>query len=216
MKTDYAYLLNFSFYQKIDPEIHKRSCIHDMCRCTTLEVDKKEDIYHTSMVHEYGRSNNPIERHVLERILSRLSPDDFEVNIRGGYYGEELDSITCEKLDQDLETVRSLSTDSQKIEFWLKEEYGHVLDRLKDRAWNFVPAIDISQIKCGMDMVRTDRETIKKYETLIDKDKYEPVLLCEYDGVKYRLIDGRHRLIAAQNLGKKTIDIIVAGDKNEA
>lgn len=79
-----------------------------------------------------------------------------------------------------------------------------------------MPAIDISQIKCGMDMVRTDRETIKKYETLIDKDKYEPVLLCEYDGVKYRLIDGRHRLIAAQNLGKKTIDIIVAGDKNEA
>jgi len=213
MTTDYSYLLNFSFRQKINPKIHKKSCIYDRCRCTTLEVDKKEDIYHTSMVHEYGRSDNPIERHVLERILSRLSPDDFEVNIKGGYYGEELDSITCEKLDQNLETVRSLSTDSQKIEFWLDKEYGFVFEDLKNRSWSFVPHVPISQINCGMDMIKLNKSVADKYQTLIKEDNYEPVLLCRYDGTKYCLLDGRHRLTAAKALGKKSINVIFYSSK---
>lgn len=55
--------------------------------------------------------------------------------------------------------------------------------------------------------IKLNQEKIEQYVNQIKIDNYKPVLLCEVDS-KYKLLDGKHRLVAAKQSHKKTVDIV--------
>jgi hypothetical protein len=143
------------------------------------------------------------------RVLKVWDLNKWEVNVCGGYYGDEVDSVKFEdvvKLAEKIEAVLELSSVKEKIEYVLTVEYGSILPELKDKEYSL---IEISKD----DVIFGSEGQYKKVSTE-DLTHYSNK---EYSGIrglllpkgeKFRLIDGYHRMFATNN--KKKIRVLLA------
>lgn len=180
-----------------------------ICRCGTIYHAEIKHVITKRIVEHFADKSDPIERHVIERIASLAKKEDFKIEIYDGYYGQEVRGVYCNSLDQDISAIKSMSSDSEKIEYWLTKEYGYVFKSIKNKQWFFLAGVPITEVHTDMDtsFIKLNQEKIEQYVNQIKIDNYKPVLLCEVDS-KYKLLDGKHRLVAAKQSHKKTVDIV--------
>jgi len=145
----------------------------------------------------------------LLRIYKVYNPDNWEATWESGYYGDELDSINlnsniCNMISEKIDQLISLSTLKDKIEFILIEEYGYLLDKIKDKEYQIL-TIDKNSVLFNQDVYRSKVERGEQEEYYDDK-KYDLIKgICLNKDDKWIVIDGYHRLTKSK---KKSVKII--------
>lgn len=163
--------------------------------------------------------SNPASAYAIERYLrasNRYLIDNWRVESRGGYYGDEtevrLDWNSCREMQDEVGELVTLPLDKQ-IERSLALEYGYVPDELNALLWN-VEEIDISCVDFGpylpLDTVMVDQYTYSTWANYDFRERALPYATVIADGaVRYRLIDGRQRLAAAMRKGLSSVPLLV-------
>ena len=197
------------------------------CHCGVIDriivkYDKKTSF---NFVNEFWKDMTTpsyLSSVLAERYLSRrITSDDFTYEACRGYYGEELDSITLENRSA-LDEFEGFSDNTERLYEWLTLEYGRVLPEIYDACsfWK-LDLINISDIEDRTLPKLNKSFLLENYLTEIkkpgksktgatafvqqhwihkDHSKYfAPLCLPTKDG-KYRLIDGRHRFFAYQQI----------------
>lgn len=151
-------------------------------------------------------------KYCIDRILVLNKAYDTNLWIgerSGGYYGDEVESISMDhflfkKIEEDLDTIFGMAEISDMVQFLLEKEYGHVLDKLKDKEYS-VEAVDRSQIVFPQDnhQSRVSQEDLSYVDSYRSSD-IAGICLKELD--RYRVIDGYHRLT---HLTKKQPKILI-------
>ena len=215
-------------YKGIDYEVDsdRSNCQCDMiCRCATISATitdvsargiarAMDDKDKGSLTDTYG----------IERIVAMqdLRADDFDVQIGGGYYGEEVYGVRmsfekAERIESKVSEYKALPDDpSVRVPWLLVEENGFLLESLEDRKYE-ARVVPIDAVKEGNKdhYQRLDRRAVDQYAVEIGfqqpKDSKVPlgVAIDDGNGV-YRVVDGYHRLAAARAAGLDKITIWAA------
>lgn len=211
-----------------------------ICRCGSivdLEVTKIDLSYLTQEIYEqlipsdrksrkrdtklsqllYG--GEVVDKYCIYRILSInkvYNPNLWEVNITGGYYGDEIDGVHLDKsvlskIESECQKLFELESLSDKLRYVIELEYGYVLDDLQDCEFEL-----ISIYKSYIDFKKLNQNHIKMVK-MEDLDHYS---IDNYDlprGIvrgdssgwvpvdNYKIVDGFHRIIAAPD--KKSFQV---------
>jgi hypothetical protein len=213
---------NFLYYSDVeyDTEYECQNgsdcCDNDYCRCGQIVNERLTRV--PDILTEYQRKKHfdpPTKLRVwdlycIDRLLvlhKAYDPDSYYIKVVGGYYGQEIGSVTlnCGKvLDEKINHVLSLPK-IEKIKYVLNEEYGYILPELEGKNFK-VQKVKKDRILFGQKEHYKDIEHTEYYET-----HDLPRGICVADGKMFRVLDGYHRLKAA-SCG--VVDIIVAGDKS--
>lgn len=153
-----------------------------------------------------------IEKYTIDRIL-RINkiwkPEFWEINVTGGYYGQEVDDVVLtediiEKLNTQLKKAFEIDNLTHRIEYLLELENGFILDELKDKNYN-VSVIDIDDIIFS-NKGHKSRILIEDIDHYSDRNYYGIRGIVKKDGKKFRVIDGYHRLSKTEN---KLVKVLV-------
>lgn len=206
-------------------------CENDYCRCSRISDARVTKIDVTEI------KNHIIDSIKKEKSLSELINDNFtvycierlmvihqmydinryEVQVDGGYYGEEIGDITFDdfnRFQKDLSHLVHLSTNKGKMEFILLKEYGKILDKLKDVEWT-IENVKLSEI------ITPNEE----YAAKLKKENFEYSLKPSTHGVVlnkdentrvFTLIDGYHRYTKNKESQKDhEVQMVVARPKKK-
>lgn len=233
-------IVNNNFYYSgidvdFDREHHcEESGCDSICRCSTIVntkiksidinqiVDNIYQIYFKNTKEEKRDSklneilNNidkTINLYTIDRIvrINRLwDKDNWEINVSGGYYGEELDSVILEnyiarKIEKNIEDSIELNDLSKRIEFLLHLEYGYILPELIGKNYK-VDTINKEDIIFGSDghYRKIQTENLDHY----NDTKYKNIrgIVTSKDD-KFKLIDGYHRCFKTD---KNQVKVLIA------
>lgn len=198
-----------------------------ICRCGTIENAHVLTVDIPSIVNEVyanhfdnslatkrnstinsilGGVSKEIDIYTIDRILrinKAYLPDNWEVQVCGGYYGEEIDDIILEnsiaqKIEDQIHEALSIIDLTSRIEYLLKLEYGHILPDLQGRQYS-LETVERDSIIFGSDehYRKVNAENIEHYS---DKN-YQGIrgIALVKDG-RFRLIDGYHRSSTSENI----------------
>ena len=192
----------------------------DFCRCSkitnlhcTSGVDRESWIDSTSSylaeINSSFRDHSSL--YFLDRLYSIAKMFDknlFNIETRGGYYGEEIGKTTFQNHHMIVSGIKFLSKNSglkERIEYLLDLEYSFILENLNDRNYS-IEKINLEDVEAGAikHIKRAETEQYKTYKGI-------PSFLCIQEGTKYRLIDGYHRYCSLlSNSRKQKVDAIIA------
>lgn len=188
-------------------------CGDDYCRCSTIANARVEHVPYEKLAEEIA-PGSLLLKYCVERILrhfkSLRDQNNWDIEIEGGYYGEELGEV---KLNREVaETISNLllsledATDNQLVETALQVEYGFVLPTLKDKTWT-LEKVSVNDI----DLVNTHHAANLNEDQVVTYRKEEkPIVgLALFVNGKFRVIDGYHRVTAAKNNKKQVVWMIV-------
>jgi hypothetical protein len=143
------------------------------------------------------------------RASKLLNKDSWEVDVQGGYYGDEANGVrlhdtVLSDLIQSLKDLEPLS-DADRIKKVLVDEYGYLLPHLVTCTKVKVIQADLGQMEMRQDHYRSKiaKEMVDYYT-----DYKFPRAACTYQGT-YTVIDGYHRMFSAQKQALKSVPIIV-------
>jgi hypothetical protein len=215
-------------YSRVEACDHDERCANDYCRCTTLENFEVIKINHLKLVEiikDRLKNDHVLFDNDIIKICEKIKIDDFEFNVTGGYYGEELDSITIDNSEivkelADIFTVKGyrkvklkqILCNSEKynsdldayVKKLLTDEYGYVVDVLDDYKFKIVE-VDTKEIV----FPQKEYDNFIKVQELCDyKDIDDIYGLVRLFGNKYHVIDGYHRINA--NVNKSKLKVILA------
>jgi hypothetical protein len=158
----------------------------------------------------YGVTDE-IEKYTIDRVLriNKLwNTSKWEIEVGGGYYGQEISSIKLrqdiiEKLEIDLERAFDISDLNKRIEFLLEIENGWILDEIKGLKYT-IQEIDRDDLIFGNleHYKRVQREDLDFYS---DKNYKGIRGLVKKNGDKWKIIDGYHRLSKTENRKVKVL-----------
>ena len=160
-----------------------------------------------------GGISKEIDIYTIDRILrinKVYEPSNWEVQVCGGYYGQEIDDVILEdvvakKIENQLEDAFNIIDLTERIEFLLMLEYGNILPELKGRKYS-LETHERDSIIFGSDKHYRKVNT-KNLEHYSDKN-YQGIRGIALDkGDKLRLIDGYHRSSTSEN---RTIKLLIA------
>lgn len=152
-----------------------------------------------------------LDIYTIDRILriNRIwDPINWELEIVGGYYGQEINSVKLKeglskKIEHELNKALEINNINDRIEYLLNLEYGYILDELKGCEYS-IGEVFINNIKIGS---KKHLEKVKS-EKLDHYKGYNGIMgIVLFDGVNYRLIDGYHRMTSNN---KSYVKVIVA------
>lgn len=210
-----------SFYSAVDYDYEtfysckngSDCCNNDLCRCGQIQNVTIKEVNINYIIDEFiQNSSNVIDSYCIDRLFRNSDiayKDGWEINICGGYYGQEISGCAPKasiknQLCNDLSALLNLS-DIEKIKYLLQNEYGFLLPELIQLNNANVLIVPITDIIIGnLDYSRKlNKSLIKNYES------YNlPKAICINSNEKYRLIDGYHRMHAALNMKLDMVSII--------
>lgn len=192
----------------------------DICRCSTIvniktELDTNriiEKIYNLYFDDSLETKRNSklsellwdigddINLYTIDRISRYFKIwDNIEVNKTGGFYGEEIESITISNSEKLVELINkglSINNLNGRVEYLLGLEYGYLLPELENRNWELSEInVDDIEIRNESHLESVYNKDLKHYDTY--KGIMGVVILTKND--KWRLIDGYHRLSKVKN-----------------
>jgi len=205
-----------------------------ICRCSTIENAHIISVNVTSMVNDIypsyfdkslstkrnntinsilGGTSKEIDKYTIDRILrinKVYEPTNWEINVCGGYYGQEIDNIILEdsiarKLEEQIDEALSIIELTTRVEYLLNLEYGHILPSLQNCQYS-VETIERDKIIFGNDN-HYKKINLKNIEHYSDNNYSSIRGIVLKKDQEYRLIDGYHRCSSTNN---KTIQLIVA------
>ena len=184
------------------------------CRCTTIERVWVDNVNVNEVVNElyqkYGRTDSEIDRYCFERICYAhkiYDKDLYEVEICGGYYGEEVGGVYFENEKEIYDAYNfmiSFDTDIEKIRYCLKQEYGYLINSVVSATSAVITEVDTNRVLSPQTeyFVKVSKDIINEY-----KNRTLPVAVCIKDGNYFKLIDGYHRFVA--NNYRDTVSIVM-------
>lgn len=145
-----------------------------------------------------------IDIYTIDRILRSYKiweNDNWNIEIEGGYYGQETGDITiketiADKIEAELMTVFSLPSLKEKIEYLLKVEYGKILPEITDSNYESI-TIDKDDIIFGTEK-HLDKVMRKDLDFYSDKNYNGIRGIVKKSGDKWRVIDGYHRIFSTK------------------
>jgi hypothetical protein len=180
------------------------------------------DSYYDSNNLQFKRDNslnsillgydNDIIVYFIDRILrinKVYKSDNWNVSWSGGYYGDEIKSVSINtdlfhKIDSDIQSLNNIQGLPDMTRFILELEYGYVLSELVKLDCEVIE-VDRSLIVAGQDEYA--KKVILDKEKHYRDDKFDMVrAICLQDGRFYRLIDGYHRFLTTTNTKIKIIN----------
>jgi hypothetical protein len=198
-----------------------------ICRCGTIDNAHVISVNIPSMVTEIyanyfddtlstrrnstinsilGGVSKEIDIYTIDRILrinKAYEPTNWEVQVCGGYYGQEIDDIILEdsvagKIENELDKAFDIIDLTSRIEYLLKLEYGEILPALQDRKYS-IETVERDSIIFGSDDHYRKVNT-KSLDHYSDKN-YTGIrgIALVKDG-RFRLIDGYHRSSTSENI----------------
>ena len=205
-----------------------------ICRCSTIENAHVISVNIPNMVnHIYdnyfddsistkrnstinsilGGVSKEIDIYTIDRILrinKAYEPSNWDVQVCGGYYGQEIDDVILEdivakKIETQLEEAFNIIDLTERIEYLLTLEYGNVLPELKGCKYS-IEKVERDSIIFGSDSHYRKVNT-KNLEHYSDKSYYGIRGIALDKGDKLRLIDGYHRSSTSEN---RTVRLLVA------
>jgi len=194
-----------------------------ICRCgrivdVTIEKVRSASIF---SIFKPITKDTLIDGYCIDRILHcnciwDTKPEEvWEINICGGYYGEEIDSVKFnffikEKLTEQIKDFLSLESKADKIKNVLSLEYDYLLNSIENLKEANIVRVFRKDIQIGQ---KDHYEKLNKYAVNSYKEMYTenkvppiPICVCTRSNGEYKLIDGYHRLSACN---AEEIDIIV-------
>jgi hypothetical protein len=189
---------NFQYY--IEYDYDRTGCIcsdlNDYCRCTQIINTKITEIKVDAIINAFKEihKSNSILTYCIDR-LCRINkvydPNSFQLEIREGYYGQEINSITFNnfsKIESEIKELGSLNHSNQ-ILYVLNLEYGHLLPGLRDLTFS-IKTVNSS------DCIVPNETYIKKVKGGLYNIEHEfPLGVYIKNGKFYRLLDGYHRYV---------------------
>ena len=198
-----------------------------ICRCGTIEDAHVISVNIPNMVNEIysnyfddtlaskrnstinsilGGVSKEIDIYTIDRILrinKAYEPTNWEVQVCGGYYGEEIDDIilddsTARKIENELDKAFDIIDLTERIEYLLMLEYGEILPILQGRKYS----IETHKRDC---IIFGSDEHYRKVNTK-SLDHYSDKNYTGIRGIalvkddRYRLIDGYHRSSTSENI----------------
>jgi len=233
-------LADFNLRYVIDVDYHRSypagrcTCENDYCRC--MVIDEDDVRINTNSINaqtlldlfienktQYKREKkinetlegSDINLYAIGRIIAinkLYDRNSYNVNISGGYYGEELDSVKiyssiANKVQEEIKFILQMDTIKEKIEYLLCLEYDHLLDDLYGKNWKVIEVdkseINIPNIQHYKNVPMLDFYSDSNYNDIRCIIRETGVKV----GKKYKLTDGYHRL---KNTKKKTVKAILS------
>jgi hypothetical protein len=203
-----------------------------ICRCGTIENAHIISVNIPSMVDEIyseyfdnslaskrnstinnilGGVSKEIDIYTIDRILrinGAYEPSNWDIQICGGYYGQEIDDILLEdsiarKVEDQINEAFSIIDLTSRVEYLLTLEYGEVLPALKGRQYS-IEMVERDSIIFGSDEHYRKVNT-KNLDHYSDKN-YEGIRgIALVKDNKFRLIDGYHRCSTSENIKIKLL-----------
>lgn len=146
-----------------------------------------------------------IDKYCIHRILvinKIYNSNSWDPKWDSDYYGDEIISIDIKKhllkiIDEQINTVVSMDSISEKIEYVLNLEYGSILPKIKNKTFSILE-VDKNDIVFGQKnhLERVMKEEMKFYS---DVNYQLPRGIVYKDGNKWRVIDGYHRISKSTN-----------------
>jgi hypothetical protein len=160
-----------------------------------------------------GGVSKEIDIYTIDRILrinKAYDPSNWEVQVCGGYYGEEIDDIILEdfiarKIENELEEAFNIIELTDRIEYLLILEYGELLPSLKGCEYS-VETVERDSIIFGSDE-HYRKVNSKNLEHYSDKNYQGIRGIALKKGDKLKLIDGYHRSSTSED---RSIKILIA------
>jgi hypothetical protein len=224
--------VSFKYHTNYDYETHRDCGAHGcdeegICRCETLENAHVVTVDIPSIVNEIynsifdnslsskrnsainsilGGVSKEIDIYTIDRILrinKAYEPSNWEVQVCGGYYGQEIDDVLLEnsvaqKIEDQINEALSIIDLTSRIEYLLMLEYGNILPALQGRQYS-LETVERDSIIFGSDEHYRKVNT-KSLDHYSDKN-YQGIrgIALVKDG-KFRLIDGYHRSSTSENI----------------
>ena len=229
---DYDYTHNCSSY----------GCNEDgICRCGEI-IDARVESVDVESIADYvmDGKKDPLLKYCIERILvtNKIYEDHhWYLDVGPGYYGDEINGISLEsanEFDKKLNHLFSLQTDSERIRYALIEEYGYLLEVIKDLEFS-IEKVSRDDIKIPNDHYHA-KITPDSYSMYVDKTtkpgpwankiyqgpiteyaysyKGPACVVREDDDGNLILVDGYHRYTALQHRKRNRKINVIVGRKS--
>lgn len=228
--TQEQYVVSIGYDVDYETETYRNcqaSGCDSICRCemilsaTPTTVNLPSVIVHT----KHNKTNRKkkytpteIEEYCIERLCvlnQALNLDLYNVTWSSGYYGQEVDGVFFD-LDSELREkiwrMLGLSSDIDKVEFVLEEEYAFCADLIKDAGSVTISDIDFKDVGNKL-----NNQLIKKNESSYLYQLYDDSIIgvvCKNPNVDLVLVDGHHRLMDRIVNGSTTGRFIVLTHKD--
>ena len=156
--------------------------------------------------------SSEIQKYTIDRILrvnKIWKPEFWNINVSGGYYGQEIDEVILIedmvlKINSQLEMAFQIDNLSERVEYLLTLENGFILDDIKDKKYH-ISVIDIDDIIFS-NTEHKRKVVIEELEHYSDRNYSGIRGIVKKDGIKFKLIDGYHRLSKTEN---KLVKVLV-------
>jgi len=231
--VDFKYDLEYDY--NTYTSCHERYCNEEgICRCSTIQNAHVVSVNIPNMVnHIYdyyfddsistkrnftinsilGGVSKEIDIYTIDRILrinKAYEPSNWEVQVCGGYYGEEIDDVILEddvaqKIEKQIDNAFEIIDLKKRIEYLLMLEYGSILPKLQGLTYS-IETVERDSIIFSSDP-HFRKVNLKKLEHYSDKIYSGIRGIALLKNNKYRLIDGYHRCSTSEN---RTIKLLIA------
>ena len=222
--TNFKYHLDYDYDTNRDCSAH--GCDDEgICRCSSIENAKVISIRIPSVVNEIyanyfdntlstkrnstintilGGVTKEIDIYTIDRILrinKAYEPTNWEIQVCGGYYGEEIDDVILEdfiarKIEDELDKAFDIIDLTKRIEYLLELEYGHILPDLQGLKYS-IEMVERDSIIFGSDehYRKVNTESLDYYS---DKNYSGIRGIVVKSGDKWRIVDGYHRIFTTK------------------
>lgn len=231
LRNDFKYSVSYNY--DIEYSCEESGCVEEgICRCgyitntyltkvdvTALTTNIYKEFFDNSIstkrhntINSLWGISEEIEKYTIDRILriNRVwKPKFWEINVSGGYYGQEVSEVVftedmVQKLNTQLEKAFEIDNLDERIEYLLELENGFILDEIKDKKYT-VSIIDIDDIIFS-NPEHKSRVLIEELEHYSDRNYKGIRGIVKKDDKKFKLIDGYHRLSKTEN---KLVKVLV-------
>ncbi len=224
--------VSFKYHTNYDYDSYRNCGDHGcdeegICRCETLENAHVVTVNIPSIVNEIynsifdnslaskrnsainsilGGVSKEIDIYTIDRILrinKAYEPTNWEVQVCGGYYGQEIDDVLLEnsvaqKIEDQINQALSIIDLTPRIEYLLMLEYGSILPVLQGRQYS-IETVERDSIIFGSDEHYRKVNT-KSLDHYSDKNYTGIRGIALVKDSRYRLIDGYHRSSTSENI----------------
>lgn len=187
-------------------------CANDYCRCGVITDARVTQVRFDSFMDSLAKDRNlaTLDIYILDRLVricKLYDPNMWEVNVEAGYYGQEVSGCKTDfnPLINHLTAVNDLS-DLDRVKYVLQAEYGYLTDFVKESTQFSFKTVKVNRMKLFNEnhMRKISKDSIDIY-----KNYSLPKAIVRQTDSEFYVIDGYHRVVAAQHQNLQDIDVLL-------